>query len=409
MKLLCSLPGIEQTLLSVLQTLTSHISESRDRGGRLHQRVDDLSTQLLALREEFCSLQKSAIVVPDKAPARPTQHQVQGDKSRTRTKPRNRPPQQGQPDPAAAANQLDPADADAGQQSGQIDVASGSAQHETRTRTDDPGFVDPEPVQSDCEKSQPIMAVIKDDSWKLVAAGPPRKKRSVFFVGNLSHDCTVDSLTEFVHRRSESVGTPVKAHQCSLHTAGNGQVSARISVDATSKLTVTSANFWPRPLYCRPWRFHTSTNANAATSTSSSKGSRHNKNNNSTSSSTSSRRSSTSSHRSSTSSRRSSSSTSSHRSSTSSRRSSSSDSSTNQLEAQQHDQEQQQLGIAATINDFLSASRGLSAAAAGTPVTTPHSHKRSSAERSPDSLSHDAKRSAQPGAQPPRQDNQSSQ
>eukprot|EP00117_Sycon_ciliatum_P044616 scpid95782/ scgid4366/ len=109
MKLLCSLPGIEQTLLSVLQTLTSHISESRDREGRLHQRVDDLSTQLLALREEFCSLQKSAIVVPDKAPARSTQHQVQGDKSRTRTKPRNRPPQQGQPDPAAAANQLDPA------------------------------------------------------------------------------------------------------------------------------------------------------------------------------------------------------------------------------------------------------------------------------------------------------------
>eukprot|EP00117_Sycon_ciliatum_P023031 scpid96456/ scgid19693/ len=128
--------------------------------------------------------------------------------------------------------------------------------------------------------------VIEDDSWKLVAAGPPRKKRSVFFVGNLSHDCTVDSLTEFVHRRSESVGTPVKAHQCSLHTAGNGQVSARISVDATSKLTVTSANFWPRPLYCRPWRFHTSTNANAANSTSSSKSSRHNKNNNSTSSST---------------------------------------------------------------------------------------------------------------------------
>ncbi|XP_065182553.1 myb-like protein AA [Sycon ciliatum] len=203
MKLLCSLPGIEQTLLSVLQTLTSHISESRDREGRLHQRVDDLSTQLLALREEFCSLQKSAIVVPDKAPARSTQHQIQGDKSRTRTKPRNRPPQQGQPDPAAAANQLDPADADAGQQSGQIDVASGSAQHETRTRTDDPGFVDPEPVQSDCEKSQPIMAVIKDDSWKLVAAGPPRKKRSVFFVGNLSHDCTVDSLTDQQHQHQQ--------------------------------------------------------------------------------------------------------------------------------------------------------------------------------------------------------------
>ena len=229
-----------------------------------------------------------------------------------------------------AANQLDPADADDdGQQSGQADLTSGSAQHETRTRTDDPGLVD-EPVQSNCEKSQPILAVIKDDSWKLVAAGPPRKKRSVFFVGNLSPDCTVDSLTEFVHRRSESVGTPVKAHQCSLHTAGNGQVSARISVDATCKLTVVSANFWPRPLYCRPWRFHTSTNANVAKSISSSKSSSHNKhnssssnnaNNNTSSSSTSSRRSSTRGHR----------------SSTSSRRSSSSDSSTNQLEAQQHE------------------------------------------------------------------------
>ena len=133
---------------------------------------------------------------------------------------------------------FNPADEHDGQQSGQADVTSGSEQHETRTRTDGPGLVDPEPVQSNCEKSQSILAVIKDDSWKLVAAGPRRKRGSVFFVGNLSPDCTVGSLTEFVHRRLESVGTPVKAHQCSLHTAGNGQVSARISVDATCKLTV---------------------------------------------------------------------------------------------------------------------------------------------------------------------------
>ena len=97
MKLLCSLPDIEQTLLSLLQTLTFHVSESRDREARLHQRMDDLSAHLLGLREEFCSLQKSAIV-PDKAPAR-SQHQAQGDKSRTRTKP-------PQLDPAA--NQLKP-------------------------------------------------------------------------------------------------------------------------------------------------------------------------------------------------------------------------------------------------------------------------------------------------------------
>ena len=45
MKLLCSLPGIEHTLLSVLHTLNFHVSESRDRESRLHQRVDDLSAQ----------------------------------------------------------------------------------------------------------------------------------------------------------------------------------------------------------------------------------------------------------------------------------------------------------------------------------------------------------------------------
>ena len=179
MKLLCSLSGIERTLLRVLQTLASHVSESRDCDGRLHQRVDDLSAQLLALREEFCSLQKSAIV-PEKSPPRSSQHQAQGDKSRTRTnntKPRNRHPQP------------DPADADDGQQSGQIDVTPGSAhaQHETRTHRspDDPGLVDPEPVQSNCEKSQLILAVIKEDSWKLVAAGLPRKKRSVLLSGQL--------------------------------------------------------------------------------------------------------------------------------------------------------------------------------------------------------------------------------
>eukprot|EP00117_Sycon_ciliatum_P025922 scpid91465/ scgid3740/ len=53
-KLLCSLPGIEQNVASLLQTLTTFVSESRDRERCLLRRLDELSAQIVELKEEVC-------------------------------------------------------------------------------------------------------------------------------------------------------------------------------------------------------------------------------------------------------------------------------------------------------------------------------------------------------------------
>ena len=99
------------------------------------------------------------------------------------------------------------------------------------------------------------LADIQDESWQLVSKEPPRCKRAVIFVGNLSASCTEDSLKKFVTCRSSAVGRKIDAHNCSLHVSKEEKVSARVCVDADAMPTIMSENFWPRPLYARSWKF----------------------------------------------------------------------------------------------------------------------------------------------------------
>ena len=64
-KLLCSLPGIEQSLLGLVQSLAANVSESRGREVRLHRRVDELSSQVRELKEELTNLKDSAVTILD--------------------------------------------------------------------------------------------------------------------------------------------------------------------------------------------------------------------------------------------------------------------------------------------------------------------------------------------------------
>ena len=107
------------------------------------------------------------------------------------------------------------------------------------------------------KNSKPVFSTITDDSWKLVSAGPPKTKRSVAYVGNISPDCTENRLKQFIMDRSEQAmsGSSIPVHTCSVHVGESGRVSARVTVDATSMPIVTAPNFWPGPLYCRPWCF----------------------------------------------------------------------------------------------------------------------------------------------------------
>eukprot|EP00117_Sycon_ciliatum_P015280 scpid104942/ scgid15201/ len=78
-KLLCSLPGIEQNVASLLQTLTTFVSESRDRERCLLRRLDELSAQIVELKEEVrVSLEKkSAITAKGPPPSTPMKRRGQ--------------------------------------------------------------------------------------------------------------------------------------------------------------------------------------------------------------------------------------------------------------------------------------------------------------------------------------------
>ena len=97
--------------------------------------------------------------------------------------------------------------------------------------------------------------MIADESWKMVSLEPPGAKKAVLYFGNLGNQCTEERLREFVQHRVAAVGTSVDVHDCSMHESATGNISGRLTVDAATVSTITAANFWPRALYARQWRF----------------------------------------------------------------------------------------------------------------------------------------------------------
>ena len=201
-KLLCSLPGIEQNVVSLLQTLTTFVGESRDRERCLLRRLDEHSTQIVELKAEVrVSLEKkSAITAVDSSSELPgSTHTL--NSQRTRRNNNNNKPVPN------ATSALD-------------------------------------------------LEAIQDDSWQLVAQEPHRKKRVVVVIGNLSAQCNDQRLSEFITTRSTAVHQTVAVHDCTVRENKKGMMTGRVTVDADALPTVTSVNFWPRPLYAREWTFH---------------------------------------------------------------------------------------------------------------------------------------------------------
>ena len=60
-KLLCTLPGIEQGLLAVMQTLAKFATESADREARMKRKIGELVAEVKDLKEELVVSKNSAI------------------------------------------------------------------------------------------------------------------------------------------------------------------------------------------------------------------------------------------------------------------------------------------------------------------------------------------------------------
>ena len=91
--------------------------------------------------------------------------------------------------------------------------------------------------------SKPVLEVLDDDSWQLVSGEPPRSRRAVLYVGNLSSSCTEEGLKCFTQQRAVAAGGTSTVQTCSLHTTEAGRKFAHLTLDAKDLTLVTTENF----------------------------------------------------------------------------------------------------------------------------------------------------------------------
>ena len=161
-KLLCSLPGIEQSLLGLVQSLAAHVSESRDREVRLHRRVGELSSQVRELKEELTNLKDSAITIKDPLglaqPSFAAKQRMSKEKrvlSRTRTGAKNE----------------DPVEVPIAEETGNISRSTTlETDADTGASADNANFQSVKRSSPRRAKPEPELIIISDDTWKLVSA-----------------------------------------------------------------------------------------------------------------------------------------------------------------------------------------------------------------------------------------------
>ncbi|XP_065182303.1 ras-interacting protein RIP3-like [Sycon ciliatum] len=90
-KLLCTLPGIEQGIIAVVQTLATLATESADQEARMKRKIGELAAEVKDLKQELVSLKNSAIAMMkaktanNSSPAPTVQADVQQKRSRQAT------------------------------------------------------------------------------------------------------------------------------------------------------------------------------------------------------------------------------------------------------------------------------------------------------------------------------------
>ena len=74
-----------------------------------------------------------------------------------------------------------------------------------------------------------------------------------------SAECTEEKLMAFVEGRAKTIRNAApKVFNAKIYTtkSESGCLSARLTVAESDRALLQARNFWPRPIYARPWHFH---------------------------------------------------------------------------------------------------------------------------------------------------------
>ncbi|XP_065189678.1 TPR-containing protein DDB_G0280363-like [Sycon ciliatum] len=272
LRLLCSLPGIEANVISLIQQLSSYVSESRDREERVKRRVDELCAHVSELRGELSSLRQSAI-----APMHVDQQQQKGEEVKesaasstnsTRTltgksKPRANSEKKSKQQAEHVGTHTEPRTRSAATpwHAGKT-VPSVDTETEYKDKANPVCTTNHSPKVADTQTntvgSQHVPPLpVDDDSWQLVSSVSPRLsvRRGVIWIGNLRPAISIEQLESFIQQRALTANQQLTIFSSKLISKADGKAGARVTISGASVEALTQPNFWPRPVYARPWVF----------------------------------------------------------------------------------------------------------------------------------------------------------
>ena len=245
------LSAMDDKLQFLVDALRAEVEESKGREARLLSRISDLTDSICHLKDELLGVRKLAQITQD------ARHPIGINKAKENSKKSKKikKHEKNQNDHMHSATS-----ADAEQVVDmEPDTPNPPADAETFSNLSTPE------CDSDGFREVVSKRVLRrrttprnhSDAWKLVAAEPPQTKRAVVYIGNLSTSCTESSLKEYIQVTAAALPEPqsISVLTCSMYTSPHGRVSARVAVDASLVNLLTDPEFWPRPLYCRPWKF----------------------------------------------------------------------------------------------------------------------------------------------------------
>eukprot|EP00117_Sycon_ciliatum_P007359 scpid87874/ scgid10501/ len=276
-KLLCSIPGIHHNVVSLVDTLNAFVSEARNNEVRLQRRVDELAGLVLDLRQEMKSLKESAIMAvkqPFSKSELGKEIKSAGSSSTTSKSTRTSSPGQSKPrasDSAKLPNQqvkhvgthTEPRTRSAATpwHAGKT-VPSVDTETEYKDKANPVCTTNHSPKVADTQTntvgSQHVPPLpVDDDSWQLVSSVSPRLsvRRGVIWIGNLRPAISIEQLESFIQQRALTANQQLTIFSSKLISKADGKVGARVTISRASVEALTQPNFWPRPVYARPWVF----------------------------------------------------------------------------------------------------------------------------------------------------------